>query len=446
MTSIACLGKGIRDLFEQEARPLARSMGVIERERKLTGTQLALLLVLGWWHHPSAGSSSLSRFAASLGIAISKQGIEGHFRLETAQWLYALLLRAIERLISGPAVAIPLLGRFTAVYVEDGSTIRLPDSLVKQWRGCRGGNGDDEGTTSAVKLTVRLDMLHGSLDGPHLQDGCRHESQSLLQEKPMAKGSLWIADLGYFALVKLVALSQAGVFFLMPYKDSVVLWFQGQRLDILSLLSQLPAAAADGEFAVILGAAKQVTCRLLARRLSDGEVAKRHAQQDEYARKHGTVVTQRQRDLAHWSLLISNVPLTLMTLAQAWVLMRMRWQIELLWKLWKMQGLVDEWQTHNPARILCEVYAKLLGLVIQHWVLLLTCWDDPHRSWLTISEVIRDQVVVLAHGFSGRLPLGRAVRMVCSTVAQARGCSIPARAHRPSTSRLLSTGPDDTLT
>ena len=122
MTSIACLSQEVRRIFE-EARSLARSMGVIERERKLTGTQLALLLVLGWWHHATAGSSSLARFAASLGIRISKQGIEEHFRLETARWLYALLMRAIETVISGPAVAIPLLRRFKAVYLEDGSTI-----------------------------------------------------------------------------------------------------------------------------------------------------------------------------------------------------------------------------------------------------------------------------------------------------------------------------------
>lgn len=111
-----------------------------------------------------------------------------------------------------------------------------------------------------------------------------------------------------------------------------------------------------------------------------------------------------------------------------------------------MQGLVDEWQTRNAARILCEVYAKLIGLLIQHWLLLLSCWEDPHRSWITISEVVRDQVVVLAHGFSGRLPPGRAVRLVCLMVAQAGGCSIPARTHRPSTSRLLSSWQDDALT
>ena len=102
-----------------------------------------------------------------------------------------------------------------------------------------------------------------------------------------------------------------------------------------------------------------------------------------------------------------------------------------------MQGLLDQWQTKNEARILCEIYAKLLGLLVQHWVLLLTCWDDPHRSWISVSEIVRDQTVVLAHGFCGRLSLTQALRLMCEAIVQAAGRSIAGRSDRPSTSRLL---------
>jgi hypothetical protein len=188
---------------------------------------------------------------------------------------------------------------------------------------------------------------------------------------------------------------------------------------------------------VDLGAAKQVKCRVVARRASEEQVKRRHKQQDEYARKHGTQVSQRQRDWAEWTIVITNVPAALLTLAEAFILLRARWQVELLWKLWKMQGMVDEWHTKNEERILCEVYAKLLGLLLQHWVLLLTCWEDPHRSWITVSEIVRDQTVVLAHGFSGRLSLTQALRLMGEAIRQAAGRSIAGRSDRPSTSRLL---------
>ncbi len=134
---------------------------------------------------------------------------------------------------------------------------------------------------------------------------------------------------------------------------------------------------------------------------------------------------------------MTKVPAALLTLAEAFVLLRVRWQIELLWKLWKMQAQVDQWQTTNEERILCEVYAKLLGVLLQHGLMLLTGFDDPHRSAIGVSEIIRDQVVVLAHGFAGRLSLRQALHLVGEAMKQAAGRSIAGRSDRPSTSRLL---------
>jgi hypothetical protein len=234
------------------------------------------------------------------------------------------------------------------------------------------------------------------------------------------------------------------VFFLMPLKDGVTIWLAGRRTDVLARLAE--GGADEQEYQIELGASKQVACRLLARHASAAQIQRRHQQQDEYARKHGTQVSQRQREWASWNLLITNVPAGRLTLAEAFVLLRCRWQIELLWKLWKTQGLLDEWQTRNVARILCEVDAKLLGLLLQHGLLLLGCWDDPHRSWIAVSEIVRDQVVVLAHGFAGRLSVRQALQMVHEALVEAAGRSIAGRTDRPSTSRLLLACSEDGLT
>jgi len=239
-----------------------------------------------------------------VGVTISKQGIEAHWTFTTAQWLYEVLLRAVQSLISAKEVAIPLLQRFAGVYIEDGSSIRLPDGLERYWRGCRGGNAQENGTKAAVKLTMRLELKQGTLHGPLLQDGRSHESKSLLQDLPLVKGALWIADLGYFALVRLARLSKAGVYFLMPLKDRVVTWLAGKRVDILATL-QAHAAQDEQEYEIMLGMAKQVKCRLFARRATDEQVKRRHAKQDEYARKHGTTVTQRQRDWHPAAILVA---------------------------------------------------------------------------------------------------------------------------------------------
>ena len=189
MTSIARLSGILRRLFCVEANRLARQAGVIQRERVLSGASLLQLLVFGWLTNPQGGPSHLARFAGSLGLKLSKQAVEERFTMHTADWLLAVLRRGVQFLVCAQAVSIPLLKRFSAVLVEDGSTISLPSALKQIWRGCGGS-----GPAAALKLRVRWDLLRGGLSGPYVQEGRSHETQSPLREQQMPRGSLWIGD------------------------------------------------------------------------------------------------------------------------------------------------------------------------------------------------------------------------------------------------------------
>lgn len=435
MASIAQVSRAMRRLFEEEAAPLARQVGL--RERGMRFQEVAYLLVLGWWHHPQAGQSALARFGGTLGLRLQKQEVDCHFTALTAQWLLALLRRAVQVLICAKGVSLPLLQQFTAVLVEDGSTISLPGALASVWRGCGGSPTKQPGqekTAAALKVTVRFDLLGGQLQGPHLQAGRQHELRSVLREEQMPRGSLWLADLGYWTLKWLRQLSQQGVYFLLRYKPGIVLWADQQRLDLLAVLPRQVGERL--ELLVEVGASKAIKgVRLLAERVPEAVALTRQERYREYARAHQKPLNPLVLELTQWTLIVTNVPARLLTHEQAFALLRARWQIELLFKLWKQEALVDEWTSRKPWRILCEVYAKLLAMVIQHWVLLLACWDDPHRSLPGVAEVLREQVPLLAHGVAGHLPLSRALRLMVSSVAG--GCSIPARSTRPSTSRRL---------
>ncbi|HZR43027.1 MAG TPA: hypothetical protein VFB12_23105 [Ktedonobacteraceae bacterium] len=41
----------------------------------------------------------------------------------------------------------------------------------------------------------------------------------------------------------------------------------------------------------------------------------------------------------------------LLSLQEALVLLRQRWQMEMLYQLWKQYGRIDEWRTANPWRV-----------------------------------------------------------------------------------------------
>jgi Transposase DDE domain len=131
----------------------------------------------------------------------------------------------------------------------------------------------------------------------------------------------------------------------------------------------------------------------------------------------------------------TNVSTDMLTVTEALALGRCRWQIELLWKLWKSEGRVDDSRSAKPWRILTEVYAKLLGMVVQHWMLLTSCWSFANRSLRKASSTIRAHALNIAIV----LPHRHLVRQTMQTLQRVlqRGSRVGKRKARPPNHEIL---------
>jgi hypothetical protein len=65
---------------------------------------------------------------------------------------------------------------------------------------------------------------------------------------------------------------------------------------------------------------------------------------------------------------MTNVPEERLSFEQVMALYPIRWQIELVFKLWKSQAKLASVGQWRPARVLCHLYARLLSLVVFHWL------------------------------------------------------------------------------
>jgi hypothetical protein len=84
---------------------------------------------------------------------------------------------------------------------------------------------------------------------------------------------------------------------------------------------------------------------------------------------------------------------------------------------------------------LTELYAKLLGCLITHWLTLLECWQAPNRSMVKARQVVQWMAPVLALGVAGVVPLETMVQRTSSTMAS--GCTVNARRKRPAAYQLV---------
>jgi len=162
---------------------------------------------------------------------------------------------------------------------------------------------------------------------------------------------------------------------------------------------------------------------------------KRKPKAQRQGKRKGKKVSAARLRLADWTIMLTNVPRHLLCVQEALVLLHCRWQIELLWKLWKQHGKLDTWRSYKPERILTELYAKLLGLLITHWELLLGCWQAPNRSLLKATQVVQWMTPCLALALTGLVPMHTIVER--TALMMQTGCTINSRRKRPNTYQLL---------
>jgi hypothetical protein len=393
MTTIAQLAATLRELFSSVADRLAVETQFVRRKSKLTGAAFARAVVMGWLANPQATDAQLAQSAAAVGVPITAQGLTARFTWPAAELMRCLLEAAVGHVVAACPAAAALLARFDGVYIQDSTTITLPDVLNDIWPGS--GASGSHPTAAGLKVQLQWDYHTGQLSQLVLQPGAAQDRDAPIQTTRLPPGALRLADLGYFSLPVLAELSGAGVYWLSRLQANTQLWMpDGQCCEQGTLLRGQAAPA--WELPVLLGKQQRLPCRLLVMAVPPEVAASRRRALRREARRKGQTVSHTRLLLADWTILVTNVPAALLSIAEAQVLLGCRWQVELMFRLWKSQGQVDESRSPQPWRVLTEVYAKLLAMVVQHWLFLVGHWSFLDRSLVKASQTVRQHAMHLA--------------------------------------------------
>jgi hypothetical protein len=431
MSSLPQLACRLEHLLTTLPDEQGRACGFIRRQRTLTAALFVQVLVLGWLSAPTASLAQLTQTAAALGVRLSPQGLAKRFTPAAARLLEAVLTATVERAVAASPVEVALLRRFAGVLVLDSTTISLPAAHAGVWPGC-GGRAPHQGR-AALKVSVLLDELTGRLELTRAP-GRAQDRASRLQHAPLAPGVLRIADRGFWSLAVFHAIGQSDAFWLSHHHLQVrVFGADGRPLELGTwLAAQQPERV---EAAVLLGQGARLPARLLAERTPEVVAETRRRAIRAAARRAGKPPSPAALRLAAWTLVVTNAPAERLSHAEALVLLRSRWQIELLFKLWKSGGQLACSRSAQPERVLCEVTAKLIALVLQHWLLLTGLWADPARSLVRGAQTVRAHAITLALAFGSRRALIAALRALMGCLARLTPQS--KRRTHPSTAQLL---------
>jgi len=110
--------------------------------------------------------------------------------------------------------------------------------------------------------------------------------------------------------------------------------------------------------------------------------------------------------------------------------------IELLFRLWKTYTLIDESVSKNPWRILTEMYAKLIAVLIQHWLIIVFNLAHPREKHCP-SLSYHSKIAVLLHlAMANESALCSSISTIITTLKSSPAVLL--RKKQPATFQILS--------
>lgn len=431
MKIIAKVGAALQQVFGEIAELADEVSGVIRRKRKFTALSLAKTFVLGFLQNPHASDEELAQMAAQCGADVTPQAIDQRHTPALVKFLETLFRGATKLVVGSNEALAPILKRFTSVTILDSSTITLPVEMKEQFPGCGGPYGSG---AAAMKLQTELDLRSGALSCVEIEAGRSTDNATSRQQVRRGKGSLRIADLGYFHVAVFAAMAAAGEYFLSRLQFGTAVGLpDASAVELLQWLKQQPQRFTDRP--IWLAKGYGFHCRLIAWRVPPEQANRRRQKlRQEILRKRGQEPTAERLAWCDWTILVTNIPEKMLTPAEAVVLYRARWQVELLFKRWKSQDLVAVLGGSTAVRQMVRVWSRLLAALLQHWLLVATAWGDPTKSWSKVCEAIRKFVGRITAALNRPTELKHVLKDLTRTIA--RTCRRNKR-KKPGTFELL---------
>jgi len=329
--------------------------------------------------------------AVEQGLKISKQSLDKRMNNYSGSFLHMLLEKQLASQVSSQ-IPSRLLHSFSRVLIKDSTRFDLPSNMQEEFPGFGGS-----ASASNACLQYEFDLKNSCITTLEVTPGIRSDSKDAKQTAGRVKtGDLVIRDLGYFCLEVLKTFSQANAFYLSRLDPSTKVYHlvEGNmcELDFNKLYDKMQKnKISQMEKQVFIGARDKLKVRLFISLASEGVREKRIDKRLSRNKQKGHHISQEFLDRASMNLFVSNVPADIMTLQQALLVYRLRWQIELIFKACKSIFGIDSIHKMKTERFRCILYARLLFILI--------CWQIvlPLRNrlftdcglWLSLDKCFR---------------------------------------------------------
>jgi len=337
----------------------------VQRKSRLDATNFLAMIMFS---NQPLGQVSLedlaNDFCEQNGITISKQAIQERFNDYAVTFMQNLLKEQLSR-------QLPILEKskiyesFNRIRIKDSTRYSLPKKYASVYKG-HGGIGG----SAQISIQYEYDILTSQVMSLEFTSACINDQQDSRDSlHTIKKGDLLIRDLGYATQGYIKHITNAEAFYINRLNS---LWkiydMQSNPIDLIKVSRKIKRYSLpfmDLNILIRIGE-ELVPSRLLISSVDEKTYKLRIKKAQKKGNSSGYNLTDQYKASASMNLFITNVPKTRLTATEIISLYRLRWQIELIFKVWKSQANIDKIKSVKIQRFQCELIARLLWLLL-HW-------------------------------------------------------------------------------
>jgi hypothetical protein len=255
------------------------------------------------------------------------------------------------------------LEQFVEVIIVDSTSFQVPANLAHLFKGA-GGSGSE----AAIKIRFGYDLKSGRFFYK-IQEGNASDNQKgngVTEE--VSRGAIRISDLGFFNLHTFAELDEQGSYFLSRWKTGVNLYQRTEegeyiQFDLVRFVKKMQPKQIELDLSIQESNA-YVKIRLVVEKVPETVVRQRIRRKKRECQRKKRTFSPTFKVLASVNTYITNAPKKKLPRHVCRLLYSIRWQIELIFKVWKSNFALDRVAGIRRERVLCTLYAKLFCIFV----------------------------------------------------------------------------------
>lgn len=342
----------------------AKLLGFCKRESKLSPELFFELLLYCSLRKEEVSLSQMVVYLADrYGVCLRKQSLDARFSDKCVSFIVSVLKEILEEKLSA-LYPLGLLDAFARVRIKDSTKFKVPSNLSKEFNSC----GNSKRFKAGVSIQYEYDIKSGKILDLSIHPSNRNDRTDAVETSDSVESNdLIIRDLGYFGVPVFKQFIEKKACFVSRLDSTVNVFDEKQEnISFEKLYRQMKKyGLSQIEIPVLVGEHNKLPLRMIVSLVTEDVYEMRLKKRSKNNQSRGYAMNQETRLRYRFNLFITNASEEQIPMEKVYIIYKLRWQIELIFKYWKsIFAITKTGSKMKKNRLLCMLYIKLLMIII----------------------------------------------------------------------------------